>query len=517
MKLTQLRIGTRLAVGMGSVMLASFLMLLASIVLHERAKTEVASASKQALEDQNLALEMRQSLMSAAVAVRNMGLNDSMDGVQAAEGVAKKERAAYLAALAKLDQPGKSDAERAALTKLREADAAMARDFTDAVDLASQFNTEQASKIITTKIDPASVKALAALNEFMGLQLKRAEAAAAKVDRETQRAETLLAVAALFVLLASAWMGWRLVLGIVKPLKEAMSLAGSVAAGDLTSRQTATSGDETGDLLRSLDTMTRQLHTTVDEVRQSTQSIATASSEIATGNQELSRRTERTASSLQQAASSLQQMTDMVRQLAESAQSADQLADSAAGVARAGGEVVQRVVGTMADIQESSKRISDITSVIDGIAFQTNILALNAAVEAARAGEQGRGFAVVASEVRSLAQRSAQAAREIKSLIGSSVEKIEVGSKLAADAGHTMQNVVDSVQRVNAIIGEISSAANQQSSGIGEVNHAVSQLDQMTQQNAALVEQSAAAAASMKDQAQRLSGLVGEFRLTQTA
>ncbi len=251
----------------------------------------------------------------------------------------------------------------------------------------------------------------------------------------------------------------------------------------------------------------------IGAVRASAESIGTASGEIAGGNLDLSQRTEQTASNLQQAASSLEQLTATVRQTADSARTANQLAASASSVAQRGGQVVSQVVSTMDEITSSSRRIADIIGTIDGIAFQTNILALNAAVEAARAGEQGRGFAVVASEVRSLAQRSASAAREIKTLIGTSVEKVETGSRLVADAGSTMSEIVASVQRVTDIIGEISAAAGEQSSGIGQVNGAVTDLDRMTQQNAALVEQSSAAAESLKEQAARLTGLVSAFRL----
>ena len=242
-----------------------------------------------------------------------------------------------------------------------------------------------------------------------------------------------------------------------------------------------------------------------------------ASAEIATGNQDLSTRTEQTASNLQQAASAMEQLTGTVRQSADSARQANQLAASAADVAQRGGTVVSQVVTTMDDINASSKKIVDIIGVIDGIAFQTNILALNAAVEAARAGEQGRGFAVVASEVRSLAQRSAAAAKEIKTLIGASVEKVEGGSRLVADAGRTMNEIVSSVQRVSDIISEITAAAAEQSTGIGQVNSSVNQLDQMTQQNAALVEQSATAAESLKSQASELAKVMGGFRLGQPA
>jgi len=254
------------------------------------------------------------------------------------------------------------------------------------------------------------------------------------------------------------------------------------------------------------------IHHAMEEVGQCVSGIQTASAEIASGNQDLSSRTEQTASNLQQTASSMEQLTGTVKQSAESASQANQLASSAAAVAERGGSVVSQVVSTMNEINASSKKIADIIGVIDGIAFQTNILALNAAVEAARAGEQGRGFAVVAGEVRSLAQRSAEAAKEIKSLIGSSVDRVEAGSKLVADAGKTMSEIVGSVKRVSDIIGEITAAANEQSQGIGQVNTAVTQLDQMTQQNAALVEQSAAAAESLKDQAHRLSAVVGTLQ-----
>ena len=304
---------------------------------------------------------------------------------------------------------------------------------------------------------------------------------------------------------------------ICRPIARAQALAEQIATGDLSGPVQVDGRDESARLMSALGSMQDSLRRLVGQVRSSTDSIGTASAEIATGNQDLSNRTEQTASNLQHAASSMEQLTGAVKQSADSARHANQLANSAAEVAARGGAVVSQVVATMDDINTSSKKIADIIGVIDSIAFQTNILALNAAVEAARAGEQGRGFAVVASEVRSLAQRSAEAAREIKSLIGASVDKVEGGSRLVADAGRTMNEIVGSVQRVSDIIGEITAAAAEQSDGIGQVNGSVSQLDQMTQQNAALVEQSAAAAESLKEQASALARVVGAFRLEASA
>ena len=287
----------------------------------------------------------------------------------------------------------------------------------------------------------------------------------------------------------------------------------SAGEGDLTRRLPAGGRDEVGRIASSFNLFAEKIQRILLDVRAASNSITTASSEIAVGSQDLSQRTEETASNLQQAASSMEQLTATVRQTADAAQTANQLASSASGAAARGGEVVGQVVSTMDQINASSHKISDIIGVIDGIAFQTNILALNAAVEAARAGEQGRGFAVVAGEVRSLAQRSAEAAKEIKALIGASVDSVEAGSRLVHAAGTSMNDIVNSVQRVTDIIGEITAASTEQSGGIAQVNDAVVQLDRMTQQNAALVEQSAAAAESLKDQAQRLTALVSVFRL----
>ena len=379
--------------------------------------------------------------------------------------------------------------------------------------LVKQSDAPASEALLTSKLLPASEAYLAAMSA-----VQKHETGIAQGENERMHSGIDRAAAALLVLLAvSALVGGAMAFfitrSITRPLRRAVNAASVIAGGDLSQRLISTRRDELGDLLRALGKMQTSLHDLVGQVRRSTDSIGTASSEIATGNQDLSVRTEQTASNLQQAASSMEQLTGTVKQAADSARHANQLANSAAEVAARGGAVVSKVVATMNDINASSKKIADIIGVIDGIAFQTNILALNAAVEAARAGEQGRGFAVVASEVRSLAARSAEAAKEIKRLIGASVEKVEGGSKLVADAGRTMTEIVGSVQRVSDIIGEITAAAAEQSHGISEVNASVSQLDRMTQQNAALVEQSAAAAESLRDQAARLSEAVGTFRL----
>ncbi len=293
-------------------------------------------------------------------------------------------------------------------------------------------------------------------------------------------------------------------------------LVQQVANGDLDITVSVDAGDTTS-LNAAVASMVERLRSTVSAIRAATDFIATASSEIASGNIDLSNRTEHTASNLQQTASSMEELTGTVRQSADSAQQANQLALSAGSAAERGGKIVSNVVTNMEEINASSRKIGEIIGVIDGIAFQTNILALNAAVEAARAGEQGRGFAVVASEVRSLAQRSAEAAKEIKTLINASSEKVESGARLVQDAGSAMQEIVSGVQRVTDIIGEISAATSEQSKGIDSVNESVNQLDQMTQQNAALVEQSAASAGSLKDQADRLAQAVATFRLQAAA
>jgi methyl-accepting chemotaxis protein len=313
--------------------------------------------------------------------------------------------------------------------------------------------------------------------------------------------------------LLGAVVGWLLTRSLTHPLRVAAETAGRIADGDLRDVTAAARADELGDLLRALGKMRDALHASMSTVRASADHIAEASREVATGSSDLSSRTEQAASNLEETSAAMHQLTDAARQSSSSADAASRLAQDAAGVASRGGDMVGRVVTTMAGIQQSSRRIGDIIGVIDGIAFQTNILALNAAVEAARAGEQGRGFAVVASEVRSLAQRSAEAAKEIKTLIAASVEQVENGSRVVGDAGATMEQVVEAVNQVSRLIRDIAATAGGQTQSLSEVNAAVSQLDGMTQQNAALVEESAAAAEALQSQAAQLAQVVARFRL----
>ena len=343
------------------------------------------------------------------------------------------------------------------------------------------------------------------------------EEARAALDQRTATMSTLIAAAVLLGLAVLVPLTLFSVRSITQSLEQARALAERIAAGDLSHAVQSRQRDEIGSLVAAMGRMQDALRTLVGQVQQAAGSIATASDEIALGNQDLSQRTEQTAASLQQTASSMELLTGTVQHSAESSRQASGLAANAAEVAVRGGAVVAQVVQTMGEISDSSRRIGDITGVIDSIAFQTNILALNAAVEAARAGEQGRGFAVVASEVRSLAQRSADAAKEIKALIGASVERVEGGSRLVAQAGETMTEIVASVRRVSDIVAEITSAAAEQAGSIGQVGQSVSHLDQLTQQNAALVEESAAASQSLRDQAGRLTEAVSRFKLQGSA
>ena len=354
---------------------------------------------------------------------------------------------------------------------------------------------------------------LASLNKLARLEAQLLDVTAGQIRSRYENGRLLLislGVAAILLGIACAYWITR---SITRPITRAVEVAQAVSTGDLTSEIVVDSTDETGQLMHALKDMNDKLVSIVSQVRASTDSIATASGEIAAGNLDLSSRTEQQASSLEETASSMEELTSTVKHNADNARSANQLAIDASQIASRGGAVVSEVVSTMGSINDSSRKIVDIISVIDAIAFQTNILALNAAVEAARAGEQGRGFAVVATEVRNLAQRSSQAAKEIKGLIDDSVQKVEAGSQLVDKAGRTMDEIVQSISHVTQIMNQITDASEEQRAGIEQVNQAIGQMDQVTQQNAALVEEAAAAAESMQEQAARLTGVVGLFKL----
>jgi len=378
---------------------------------------------------------------------------------------------------------------------------------------AGGFDTAKVADRMLNRPKAAMAEIEKRVESIAGLVTAQAKASEAEFGAEMRRIAWRSAAVLLIVMVLVVPLTLINSHTITSPMRYAGTVAQSIASGDLNNSIRIVGRDEAADLLRALDAMQASLRELVRQVKDSAQSIDTSSSEVASGNQDLSQRTEQAASSLQQTTSSMEDLTSGVRHGADAAGRARQLAEGAAEVARRGGQEVAEVVTTMDQINDSSRRIGDIVGLIDSIAFQTNILALNAAVEAARAGEQGRGFAVVASEVRALAQRSAGAAREIKTLIAASTERAEAGARLVQHAGATMQEIVQNVQKVSDMIGEVASGAADQSARIGQVNGAISQLDHMTQQNAALVEQSAAAADSLRQQLQLLTGAVAQFRL----
>jgi methyl-accepting chemotaxis protein len=376
-------------------------------------------------------------------------------------------------------------------------------------------NHELAAKVYQEQMKPNTVTFMEAIDKLATMQIAATDVIAATILDGYASTRVILIALGLAALVLGVACAWLITRSITVPIRAAVAVAEKVAAGDLTSRITVDSRDETGQLMRALGAMNDSLVDIVGRVRAGTGTIAVASAEIAAGNQDLSARTEQQAGSLEETAASMEELTSTVKQNAENARQANRLAADAATVAGEGGAMVAEVVSTMGSINDSSRKIVDIISVIDGIAFQTNILALNAAVEAARAGEQGRGFAVVAWEVRNLAQRSATAAKEIKALIDDSVRKVQDGTGQVDRAGATMNDIVKSIGHVTAIMGEIANASEEQRAGIEQVNHAIVEMDRVTQQNAALVEQAAAAAAAMQEQAGELSAVVGTFRLEQ--
>lgn len=399
------------------------------------------------------------------------------------------------------------------LAKIKEDRIQYVASFSKVDQLIKEDQRNEATSVMLAETLPALDVLQETVKELTELQNKTIESGGVAALQNIDSARTLMIGLGLAAVLMGIAFAYWITRSITRPINVAVKVAQTVATGDLTSRIDVTAKDETGHLLQALKDMNDSLVRIVGEVRTGTDTIVTASSQIAAGNLDLSSRTEQQASSLEETASSMEELISTVKQNADNARQANQQAVSASDIAVKGGAIVSQVVDTMGSINESSKKIADIISVIDGIAFQTNILALNAAVEAARAGEQGRGFAVVATEVRNLAQRSAGAAKEIKALIDDSVEKVEAGSKLVDQAGSTMQEIVESVKHVTDIMSEITTASLEQQAGIEQVNQAIMQMDQVTQQNAALVEEAAAATGSLHDQADNLSQVVSVFKL----
>ncbi len=466
--------------------------------------------------------KFRRAVDERAVAVRNLALvtkpaDFEHEKAQVTDAHARVQK--HLTELKELLAKATDVAEkgRAMVADMDKTEAAYTPVALNIVDLVMKNKKEEAIAKMNDECRPLLATLVRLSNEYAEVAHARSEELAQDGESTYTMRRNLLIAACLLAVGFAVVSGVLLTRSIIRPIDKAVQLATSVSEGDLTTRVDVTGKDEVSKLLAALGRMSQNLEGIVSRVRQSSDSIATGSEQIAHGNADLSQRTEEQASALQQTAATMSQLGTTVRNNADSAKQANQLAQGASAVASQGGEVVGKVVTTMQGINDSSRKIGDIISVIDGIAFQTNILALNAAVEAARAGEQGRGFAVVASEVRSLAQRSAEAAKEIKELIGRSVEQVEQGTVLVDQAGKTMGEIVSSIQRVTDIVAEISAASVEQSSGVQQVGDAVGQMDQATQQNAALVEESAAAAESLNGQAQQLVQAVALFKLSQKA
>jgi methyl-accepting chemotaxis protein len=464
---------------------------------------------------------MLYSVSQRAIAVRNLVMLKEADlKQQELSSIAEADKSYKQAEKELHELIGRfdaSEAEKSLLEAIQRSEKVTLTLMETAIAAGMAEQSQDAIDYLMEKVRPRQARWITVLQTLSGLQMKTSAEYADDARAAYGQARLWMALFVGFALFIGVLLAWMVTRSIVDPINEAVRLARTAAAGDLTGLATVRSRDETGALLEALATMNGNLARVVGSVRDGSESIATGTHQIATGNADLSQRTELQASSLQQTAATMEELRTGVRQNAEASRQASSMAGVASDAVERGGALVQEVVQTMGEITAASRRIAEIIGVIDGIAFQTNILALNAAVEAARAGEQGRGFAVVAAEVRSLAQRSAGAAREIKQLISESVDSVQRGSRLVDSTGEAMTGIVSQMQRVAGLIGEISHATGEQTTGIDQIGDAVNELDRVTQQNAALVEEAAAAAGSVSSQAGRLLESVKVFRLQATA
>jgi methyl-accepting chemotaxis protein len=521
MNIAKMKVGTRLGLAFALVLVLLTAITALGIFRMSQFQERLEGIAHKNNLKIHLANEMRLTVYDRAVALRNLLLISDPGRWEPEVARVKGQTARYAESQEKLGKMFVGDAsvtpqEKALYEEIKQLDAQSRSLIEKISELGMDGKVEVATVRLMREYRPLQTSWLDKIGELAAMETRLNDDAAAEAQSAYANARNLMLAFSALALLAGIAAAIVITRGLLKQLggepEYASAIAGSIAAGDLTVT-VETRRNDNGSMLYAMKAMRDSLVGIVAQVRAGTDTIATASGQIAAGNQDLSSRTEQQASSLEETASSMEELTSTVKQNADNARQANQLAVSASEVAVKGGSVVSQVVDTMASINASSKKIVDIIGVIDGIAFQTNILALNAAVEAARAGEQGRGFAVVAAEVRSLAQRSAAAAKEIKALIGDSVEKVEVGAKLVDQAGATMEEIVDSVKRVTDIMGEITAASQEQTAGIEQVNQAISQMDQATQQNASLVEQAAAASEAMQDQAGKLARVVSVFKL----
>lgn len=513
MKLSNMRIGTKLNLVLGTLLVVIAGMAATSLYELQRIQTATDVLTKEAIPEARLAATWYAHTQANGTRAYALAKIKNIDDIE----FLKKEMAASSKVIdeaqKQFEEKADTQEEKALLANVAEKRKKYVANRIEVLAAAEASDNELVHKLAREKMLPALKTYLEVVSSVRLYQEKIIEEQTAVIEHAHQASTKILTAFGVLGFILGTILAWRLRVSITRPINEAVDAARTVASGDLTKNTATESTNETGILLQSLQEMTCNLLNTVKTVRQGTEAINVAATQISSGNQDLSFRTSTQASALEETSATMRELTVTVKKNSENAAEANKLAEVASNVAAKGGEVVAEVVDVMTDIEKSSKKIVDIISVIDGIAFQTNILALNAAVEAARAGEQGRGFAVVAAEVRSLAQRAASAAKEINGLINQSVGKVETGARLVNSAGTTMKDIVESIGRVTAIMTEIAEASREQSSSIDQVNEAIVQMDDMTQQNSALVEEAAAASIELQSQASSLREVVDKFKV----